>query len=164
MSKLPAFLIAAILCSALFSCNSTNTEKPAAAPMMDMTLDKQAAKTFLDSINGKFSEQIAAGDSVALASHYWPDAELLLDHSDAVKGTDVVHAWAGAIGMGIKELNLTTTDIAGNSDLMIETGRYEMKNAGKTLLDQGKYVVVWEKRNGEWKIYRDIGSTSMPAK
>jgi len=34
----------------------------------------------------------------------------------------------------------------------------------KALMDKGKYVVVWEKRNSEWKLYRDIGSTSMPAK
>jgi ketosteroid isomerase-like protein len=66
--------------------------------------------------------------------------------------------------MGMKEINLTTTDIKGDSLFIIETGNYQMKNDKGSLLDKGKYVVVWQQRNGEWKLYRDIGSTSMPGR
>ena len=38
-----------------------------------------------------------------------------------------------------------------------------MKDGAKSLLDRGKYVVVWKKRDGEWKLYCDIGNTSMQA-
>jgi ketosteroid isomerase-like protein len=75
-----------------------------------------------------------------------------------------VNAWGYAIRAGIKEMNFVTTDVTGNSSFIIETGSYEMKDNNKNLVDKGKYVVVWQKRNGEWKLYRDIGSTSMPAK
>jgi ketosteroid isomerase-like protein len=85
-----------------------------------------------------------------------------LDNSEAVKGKDILNAWGAAIRMGIKEMTFSTTDIRGNSVFLIETGNYQIKDAKKSLLDKGKYVVVWEKRNGEWKLYRDIGSTSMP--
>jgi hypothetical protein len=37
---------------------------------------------------------------------------------------------------------------------LIETGNYEMKDGAKSLLDRGKYV-VGDKRDGEWKLYRD---------
>jgi len=63
--------------------------------------------------------------------------------------------------MGI-QMTFSTTDITGSPTFIIETGNYEMKDKSKTLIDRGKYVVVWENRNGEWKLYRDIGSTSMP--
>jgi ketosteroid isomerase-like protein len=79
-----------------------------------------------------------------------------------VKGKDIINAWGGAIRMGMKEINLSTTDIKGDSLFIIETGNYQMKDAKGSSLDKGKYVVVWEQRNGEWKLYRDIGSTSMP--
>jgi ketosteroid isomerase-like protein len=147
----------------LFSCNSGNPEKASEGKAQNLTLDKKWAKSFIDSINAKFSEQIALGDSAALASHYWSDAELLLDNNEVVKGKDILHAWGGAIRMGVKEMTFSTTDIAGSSTFIIETGNYEMKDGSKSLLDRGKYVVVWENRNGEWKLYRDIGSTSMPA-
>jgi ketosteroid isomerase-like protein len=64
----------------------------------------------------------------------------------------------------MKEINLSTTDIKGDSLFIIETGNYQMKNDKGSLLDKGKYVVVWQQRNGEWKLYRDIGSTSMPGR
>ena len=162
MRKLPGIIMIA-LCLHLLSCNSNNTEKSANQKTENSTFDKHFAKSFIDSINTKFSEQLAAGDSMALASHYWPDAELLLDNSEAVKGNDILNAWGAAIRTGIKEITFSTTDITGDSVFLIETGNYEMQDAKKSLLDKGKYVVVWEKRNGEWKLYRDIGSTSMPA-
>jgi ketosteroid isomerase-like protein len=163
MHKLSALIIIALGSFFVFSCNADTEESPG-EKQENSGLDKQWAKLFIDSINTRFSEQIAAGDSTALASHYWPDAELLLDNSEPVKGNDIVNAWGYAIRAGIKEMNFITTDITGSSKFIIETGSYEMKDANKALIDKGKYVVVWEKRNGEWKLYRDIGSTSMPVK
>jgi ketosteroid isomerase-like protein len=30
-------------------------------------------------------------------------------------------------------------------------------------LDKGKYVAVWKKENGTWKMYRDIWNSNMSA-
>lgn len=163
MRKILVIILTAVNCYGLLSCNSNNSEKISDVKAENSALDKNWAKSFLDSMNTKFSEHIALGDSAALASHYWPDAELLLDNSDVVRGKDILNAWGGAIRMGVREMIFSTTDITGSPTFMIETGNYEMKDAAKSLLDRGKYVVVWENRNGEWKLYRDIGSTSLPA-
>lgn len=156
-------IISALFVTLLTACNSDGKLQGVGTGSEASSFDKQWAKSFIDSINTKFSEQIAAGDSATLASHYWPDAELLLDNSEVVKGKDILNAWGSAIRMGVKEMIFSTTDITGNSTFIIETGNYEMKDAAKSLLDRGKYVVVWENRKGEWKLYRDIGSTSMTA-
>ena len=163
MTKTYLFIAASLIGFYVSSCNSTNSEKSPNPNTEIPALDKQWAKSFIDSVNKKFSEQIESGDSSALASHYWPDAELLLDNSEVVKGKDILNAWGAVIRMGIKGMAFSTTDIAGSPTLIIETGNYEMKDGKKLLIDRGKYVVVWEKRNGEWKLYRDIGCTSMPA-
>lgn len=164
MFKLTLLIAITFIGFDLLSCNSNNSGQPVSQKNDSSAFDKQSAKTFIDSINAKFSEQLAAGDSTALASHYWPDAELLLDNSGPVKGNDIVNAWGSFIRGGIKEMSFTTTDITGSATFIIETGAYEIKDGKKSPVDKGKYVVVWEKRNGEWKLYRDIGSTSMPAK
>jgi ketosteroid isomerase-like protein len=163
MPKTYFFIVASLISFYISSCNSNNSEKLPNLNAEIPALDKQWAKSFIDSINVKFSEQIASGDSSALASHYWPDAELLLDNSEVVKGSDILNAWGSAIRNGIKEMTFSTTDINGSPTLIIETGNYEIKGEKKSVIDRGKYVVIWEKRNGEWKLYRDIGSTSMPA-
>src|SRR4051794_24135834 len=146
MRKIIVIMLAALSCYGFLSCNSNNSEKIPDAKAINSELDKKWAASFLDSINTKFSEQIASGDSVALASHYWPDAELLLDNSEVVNGKDILKAWGGAIRMGVKEMTFSTTDITGSPTFIIETGNYEMKDAAKSLLDRGKYVVVWENR------------------
>ena len=163
MSKILVVIFGVFICYGLFSCNAGNDQKAFNEKAQSLTLDKKWARSFVDSINEKFSEQIALGDSTGLASHYWPDAELLLDNSEVVRGKDIVNAWGAAIRMGIKEMKFSTTDITGSPTYIIETGQYEIKDGSKSLLDRGKYVVVWENRNGEWRLYRDIGSTSMPA-
>jgi len=163
MHKIWAVIFGVFIYYGFFSCNAGSNQKNFNEKAQSTTLDKKWARSFVDSINQKFSEQIAAGDSVALASHYWPDAELLLDNSEVVKGMNIVNAWGGAIRMGVKEMTFSTTDITGSPAYIIETGQYEMKDATKSLLDRGKYVVVWENRNGQWRLYRDIGSTSLQA-
>lgn len=162
MRKTLVVIFAALNCYCMLSCNSGNSDKTYNEKIDNGVFDKKWAKSFLDSINTKFSQQIASGDSTALASHYWPDAELLLDNSEVIKGRDILNAWGGVIRMGVKEMTFSTTDITRSPTFIIETGNYEMKDGSKSLLDRGKYVVVWEHRNGEWKLYRDIGCTSMP--
>lgn len=162
MRKNYQLLMAVLVCFAVSSCNSDKTEQEGITKTETQTLDKQWAKSLIDSLNTKFSQEINSGDSMALAGHYWPDAELLLDNMDVVKGKDIENAWGTLLRMGIKELNLSSTDITGSPAFIIETGKYEMKDEKKSLLDEGKYVVVWEKRNNEWKIYRDIACTSKP--
>lgn len=156
-------LLATVFCFCILSCSIGNSDNTPAIGTENASFDKQWAHSFIDSINSRFSEQFAAGDSTALASHYWPDSEILLSNSEAIKGPDILSAWGSMTRMGIKEFNFTTTDLKGDAQFLIETGKYEMKDDKNTLVDKGKYVVVWEKRNGEWKLYRDIGNTSLPA-
>ncbi len=126
--------------------------------------DMQKAKSFIDSINIKFIEELRNGDSVALASHYWPDAELFFPIGEPIKGKDIISGWGSTINMGLRDFTFTTTDITGDENFIIETGIVEVRDGKKSLVDKGNYVVVWQQRNGEWKLYRDIGNSSMPPK
>jgi ketosteroid isomerase-like protein len=141
------------------SCSHDNKE--AAEPKK--AFDAKWAQAFIDSTNTKFSKDFAAKDSSALASCYWPDAELLLSNSEPIKGNQMPGAWGSVMRMGVKSLTFSTTDLKGDTEFIIETGAYEMKNDKDMVIDKGKYVVVWQQRNGVWKLYRDIGNTSLPA-
>lgn len=160
MKKAYFHLMSALLASGMFACTTADKEPVA---VTSSSLDMAKARSFIDSINAKFTEQVRNGDSVALASHYWPDAELLLSNSEPIKGKDIVAAWGSMISMGAKDFTFSTTDITLSGDLLVETGNYEIKTAENILIDKGKYVVVWKQQNGEWKLYRDIGNTSLPA-
>ena len=64
-----------------------------------------------------------------------------------------------------KEVVNWTTDrveIASSGDLAIEYGSYTDTGSGLsgTETDQGKYVTVYRKVNGTWKVAADIGSST----
>ena len=128
------------------------------------TFDKAWAMHFLDSANTLFSEQFQKGDSIGLTNWYWPDAELLFSNQEPITGeNDIRGSWHDMISLGYPTFRFKTTDVRGGGNYIIETGSYEMKDSKDTLVDRGKYIVVWEKRDGVWKLIKDIGNTSMPA-
>jgi ketosteroid isomerase-like protein len=71
--------------------------------------------------------------------------------------------WQGAMQMGVKTARLESVEAEAQDQTAIETGRYILSGAGGQLLDQGKYLVVWQREDGQWKLHRDIWNTSAPA-
>lgn len=127
--------------------------------------NKEWATHYIDSANILFSQQFANKDSVGLTNWYWPDAELLFSNEEPITGLDNIrHSWYGMMAYGFKSFTFKTTDIRGAGNLIVETGAYELKDSKDSLADRGKYIVVWENRDGSWKIIRDVGNTSLPAK
>lgn len=155
------FVVACIIL--LQSCNTTPEGKENVAEKPKTDFDLSAARTWIEKDNAKFSEEFMRGDSMAVASHYASDGLLMMSNSEPAKGKDIAATWGQAMRMGAKDLKITTLDLVGNADLLAETGTFEIYGEGNKLLDKGKYVVVWKQEDGTWKIYRDIGNTSMPA-
>ena len=118
--------------------------------------DLSAVRTTIEDDAKKFIEDFKRNDSVAVAAHYSSDAWAMPPNSEPAKGGGIVSLWGGAMRMGVKDLKLFTDDVTGNDEIVSETGRFEMYGDNNKLLDKGKYVVVWKKENGAWKMYRDI--------
>ena len=157
MKKNYFLLMVAII---FFACNSENKEPNADVKSNVAAFDMTKAKAFIDSINAKFSDAIKNGDSAWVASQYAPDAEILLEKSEPIKGKDILAMWGQVSRSQTKDWTFTTTDLQGDDNFLIETGTYEIKDDNGKLADKGKYVVVWKKQpNGEWKLYRDMGNS-----
>lgn len=159
------FILSFVLTSFLIlSCNGDKENKEDNTKSSATGFDMQKAKAFIDSVNTNWSEELKKGDSNAIASHYAQDGKLLLANSEPASGPDILSLWGSIIRSGITDWKFTTTDLTGDSDFLVETGQYEINDPAKKLVDKGNYVITWKKQdNGEWKVYRDIGVTSMPA-
>lgn len=169
MKKYFSLLLLAGSIAFIPSCQDTATEKTGDNSMTADTtaaaaFDLGKARSWIESDNAKFMDEVKKGDSNALAAHYGPDAWLMFDNSEPVKGTAIASAWGGAMRSGMKELKITTVDLVGNADLLAETGMFEVIGDGNKTLDKGKYVVIWRPENDGWKIYRDIGNSNMAPK
>src|SRR5882762_2644088 len=95
MRKIQSLLIVPVITVWLFSCMSGKKEAPA--------FDMAKARSFIDSINTKFSEEFKKGDSVAVASHYGSDAALMLPKMEPLKGKAILSLWSAYINSSMKE-------------------------------------------------------------
>ncbi|HCY41223.1 MAG TPA: hypothetical protein DHV48_07705 [Prolixibacteraceae bacterium] len=115
-------------------------------------------------LNNVFMEAFNSGDIKTMAGNYTSNAKLFPANSDAIEGPEaIVGFWTAVKGMGIKRVQLETVIAEKTGNIAIEEGRYKLFVDGDQMADQGKFIVTWEKVNGQWKIARDIWNTNNPA-
>jgi uncharacterized protein (TIGR02246 family) len=123
-----------------------------------------AQREAIDVANAQFMSAFRAADAGACADCYTRDAQLLPANSEPVSGTDAIASfWGGAMRMGIADVKLETVELESQGDLAVEVGRYILAGADGGAIDNGKYVVVWHRDGGTWKLHRDIWTTNRPA-
>jgi len=65
------------------------------------------------------------------------------------------------IESGFTGLENRLDDIYGNEELIATEGEL-MLFAGNDAVAEQKYIVVWKKEDGKWKMFRDIFSSNIP--
>jgi uncharacterized protein (TIGR02246 family) len=114
--------------------------------------------------NQQWSIAFSTGDSAALAAMYTPNAQLFPMHSEVVSGREAIQQfWQGVMASGVKGATLTTLEVDEQGETAYEVGQYELRGEGHKVLDHGKYVVVWKRTQGQWRLHRDIWNSTLPA-
>jgi uncharacterized protein (TIGR02246 family) len=113
--------------------------------------------------NESFMSAFKRADAGAVAALYTETAKLLPPDSDMLTGRAAIESfWRAAMNIGIKEATLETLDVEQREDLAVETGRYRLTiqaEQAESMTDVGKYVVVWKKDGGVWRVHIDIWNT-----
>ena len=106
---------------------------------------------------------MAKGDSVGMASAYSTDGSVMLNNMPSVKGKDkLTTVWSGFIQAGVSKLTLTTLEVWGDENFITEEGLFEIKTKEGAQIDKGKYIVLWKKEEGKWKLHRDMSNSDLP--
>ncbi len=130
---------------------------PQAEPPADVTADIRTA-------DDQFSAAFAAQDAAALAALYTAQAQLLPPNSDFVTGREAIQTfWQGVMDAGVAVATLTIEEAMGTDSMAVEVGRYEMSTADGSTIDEGKYIVWWQRTPAGWRLHRDIWNSSRPA-
>ena len=113
--------------------------------------------------NQKFSETFMRGDAAGVAALYTEDARLMPPDAPMMTGTESIRQfWVGAMAMGIKEAALETIEVKPCGEYACEIGRFTLSieaGAGERARQTGKYVVLWKRTGGGWKLDVDIWNT-----
>lgn len=114
--------------------------------------------------NKALGAAIKAGDAKGAAAKYSKTGKLLPPNAPTQKtSAAIARYWQGAIDMGISGVALRTVELEVFGTTANERGAYTLKDAKGNTLDKGKYVVIWKKERGNWKLHWDMFSSDNAA-
>ena len=140
--------------------------QPAPAPVS--TPDLAAEEKAIRDMDARWQTAAQARDAAGEAALFASDGVAYREHVDALVGPAAYQAYLTKFRTDNPMVKVTwSTDairIAESGDLAIQTGEYHDTGLGPQgdREDKGRFVTVWKKVNGEWKVAHDIGETTMP--
>lgn len=141
------------------SCNEKPKEKEPSVPEFNLT----TAKAEIEEANKNFMALVAAGDSIGLANAYTKDAKFMSAGAPSVVGrTDIQTAMSNIIKSGITRVDIRLENVYGTEDLIAEEGELTLF-VGDDAVAEEKYIVLWKKEDGKWKLFRDIFNSNLPS-
>ena len=119
-------------------------------------------KPTIERLNEQFVAALQKGDMAALGSMYAEDAYLLPPGAEIIKGRAAIQAYWTKAAEGVAGFKLTTLDVKPlGTEAAREVGTFTLTTKGQQPQEiAGKYVVVWEKSGGQWRLASDIWNTS----
>ena len=107
-------------------------------------------------VNRKFESAARNGDLDGLASLYTVDAMALPPDGPIVKGRESIKQMWGSVAqqLGLKEVRLNTLSFEQEGDTGYEVGEANLTIKSGTAVV--KFLVVWKKVDGQWRLHRDI--------
>ena len=108
----------------------------------------------------KFSEYLMTGQNEMVVSMYTEDAKIFPNNQEILSGEDLADYWNPKTNSSWKTTyhKLTPVEVKILGEEAYDYGYYEgtSANGEDTSNWKGKYVIVWRRESGEWKIYLDI--------
>ncbi len=100
----------------------------------------------------EYESNLRNGDSIALGDMYMEDAEII---PSTIGRNNIIKAFGSMIRDSITGSSFKTTKLWGNEQLLVEDGTGTWYHANGTAVGSGRYLLVWKKDDGKWKILRD---------
>jgi ketosteroid isomerase-like protein len=125
--------------------------------------NRSAAREAIAAANAAFEAAHLRGDAAALAAQYTEGAQLLWEDRPIISGRKNIEAeWAKDMGGPGRKAKLTTLEVEQSGDLAYETGKFLVTAPDGKIVYDGKYICIWKRENGRWKIHRDMGNKNAP--
>jgi uncharacterized protein (TIGR02246 family) len=148
--KNTVFLVLAALCSLLIACQPPAAEAPA--------VDLNALRAEIQALEDGYAKASNEKNVEGIVAFYAEDAQRLPDGEPIQKGRNAIRKSTQdemASDTSGATVSYQVLDIFADGNLLVEVGASVVKHKdGST--DNGKYVAVYEKRDGKWVCIRDI--------
>ena len=124
-------------------------------------------KAKFNELNKKFSQMMLDNDLEGMLSYYAENPIPMPSYQPALRSLDAMresHKQQHEMGMKVTAFELIATDVIVEGNIAVEIGTYtismDMVEMG-AIDDFGKYMNVWQKQDGDWKLRADMWNTDM---
>jgi uncharacterized protein (TIGR02246 family) len=140
--------------AALAACAKT------AAP--DTAADETAARA----VNVAWYKAYNAGDGAAVAALYAEDAVLNAPGAPVARGKAAISEFyvksaADAAAAGFALVDDPSSDVGISGDLGWQSGTFKITDKSGAVADTGKYLTVFQRKDGKWMIIRDTWNSDV---
>jgi uncharacterized protein (TIGR02246 family) len=131
--------------------------------------DSKSDEMAIRSISKNWLELTKKHDAAGSAAVFAPDGvSYSSNHEPYIGIAAITKHFTDDLVQNPKEVVDWSTDkveVAASGDLAVEYGKYNVTGLGPDGKgsDMGKYITVYRKVNGAWKVAADIGTSTMPA-
>jgi uncharacterized protein (TIGR02246 family) len=162
MNNIRKLVVIAASFAALAACART---APTAA---DSAADETAARA----VNIAWYKAYNAGDGAGVAALYAEDAVLNAPGAPAARGMAAIREYfmksaGAAAAAGVALVDGPTSDVGVSGDLAWQSGTFKITDKSGAAMDAGKYITVFQRKDGKWMIIRDTwnadGALAAPA-
>ena len=158
--KIPLFaasLFSLLIFAACDHTENAKTENPV------KPIDMATARSEIDEANREFIELFNRNDSIGLANMFTTDGKSMEPNEPAFTGRRAIQThYSIVMNAGANRLGLVTTGLWGDEKMLAEEGEFTFMDKEGKQLDKGKYIVLWKKEEGKWKLFRDCYNSDLP--
>jgi ketosteroid isomerase-like protein len=122
----------------------------------------EEVKAHIVKMNESYSRRFTTNDTAFYKERYCKDAEVYSPGVAAVKGRDSIRTFFYQNGTNTEtKIELPAGKFYGNENIVVEEGTYNFPDGKGGSFDKGKFIAIWKKEDGEWKLYREIWNTDI---
>jgi uncharacterized protein (TIGR02246 family) len=127
------------------------------------TFDKAAARKAIESADSLFVDLLDKGDATGLANCYTADAQFMMPNAPSIEGrTNIQAAMMEFIKSGATKMNVHINNVWGDEETLISEGTMTFSTKEGQVVDKSKYITVYKREDGRWKMFRDCFNSDLP--
>lgn len=132
------------------------------APVQPPATDLSQIRTEIQAMENAYALAQNAGDVAAIMAYYASDAVSLPNEKPIASGSEAIMNYLKEDLKADSTSNTSTfevMDIFADGRYVVETGKSTVKDSNGAVVSTGKYMSLFEKRDGKYVCIRDIFNT-----
>lgn len=129
---------------------------------------KFSAAAAVARLHEKLTQANGEQDAAPVAALFTKDAWEIMANQPVIKGRPAIEEDGRGYFKWLNDqkyrMELTNLEVQEFGDWAYNLGRYKTLKSDGTVFDEGTFLGVWKLEDGEWKLHRDIGNSSLPKK